>query len=41
MAHKALQQCLFDVDWGELDYLMVISRQAPVTFTSTLRKRFR
>src|SRR5437879_9444018 len=23
MAHKALQQCLFDVDWGELDYLMV------------------
>jgi len=23
MAHKALQQCLFDVDWGELDYLLV------------------
>jgi ATP-binding protein involved in chromosome partitioning len=23
MAHKALQQCLFDVEWGELDYLMV------------------
>lgn len=23
MAHKALQQCLFDVDWGQLDYLMV------------------
>jgi len=23
MAHKALQQCLFDTDWGELDYLMV------------------
>jgi ATP-binding protein involved in chromosome partitioning len=23
MAHKALQQCLFDSDWGELDYLMV------------------
>src|SRR5215510_14472083 len=23
MAHKALQQCLFDVDWGELDYLIV------------------
>ncbi len=23
MAHKALQQCLFDVDWGELDYLVV------------------
>ena len=23
MAHKALQQCLFDVDWGELDYLMI------------------
>lgn len=23
MAHKALQQCLFEVNWGELDYLMV------------------
>lgn len=23
MAHKALQQCLFDVAWGELDYLFV------------------
>jgi ATP-binding protein involved in chromosome partitioning len=23
MAHKALQQCLFDSDWGELDYLIV------------------
>jgi ATP-binding protein involved in chromosome partitioning len=23
MAHKAFQQCLFDVDWGELDYLIV------------------
>jgi ATP-binding protein involved in chromosome partitioning len=23
MAHKALQQCLFDTDWGELDYLVV------------------
>jgi ATP-binding protein involved in chromosome partitioning len=23
MAHKALQQCLFDVDWGELYYLVV------------------
>jgi ATP-binding protein involved in chromosome partitioning len=23
MAHKALQQCLFDTDWGELDYLIV------------------
>lgn len=23
MAHKAFQQCLFDVDWGELDYLVV------------------
>src|SRR5438105_485912 len=23
MAHKALQQCLFDVDWGELDYLII------------------
>jgi ATP-binding protein involved in chromosome partitioning len=23
MAHKALQQCLFDVEWGELDYLIV------------------
>ncbi len=23
MAHKALQQCLFGVDWGELDYLIV------------------
>jgi ATP-binding protein involved in chromosome partitioning len=23
MAHKALQQCLFDVDWGELDYLVI------------------
>ena len=23
MAHKALQQTLFDTDWGELDYLMV------------------
>jgi ATP-binding protein involved in chromosome partitioning len=23
MAHKALQQCLFDVDWGEVDYLIV------------------
>lgn len=23
MAHKALEQCLFDVNWGELDYLFV------------------
>jgi ATP-binding protein involved in chromosome partitioning len=23
MAHRALQQCLFDVDWGDLDYLIV------------------
>jgi ATP-binding protein involved in chromosome partitioning len=23
MAHRALQQCLFDVEWGELDYLIV------------------
>lgn len=23
MAHKAFQQCLFDVAWGELDYLVV------------------
>ncbi len=23
MAHKAFQQCLFDVNWGELDYLVV------------------
>jgi ATP-binding protein involved in chromosome partitioning len=23
MAHKALQQCLFGVEWGELDYLVV------------------
>jgi ATP-binding protein involved in chromosome partitioning len=23
MAHKALQQCLFDTEWGELDYLLV------------------
>lgn len=23
MAHKALEQCLFDVNWGELDYLLV------------------
>lgn len=23
MAHKALSQCLFQVDWGELDYLIV------------------
>src|SRR5262249_30033712 len=23
MAHKSLQQCLFDTDWGELDYLVV------------------
>jgi ATP-binding protein involved in chromosome partitioning len=23
MAHKALQQCLFETDWGELDYLIV------------------
>ena len=23
MAHKAFQQCLFDVDWGELDYLLI------------------
>jgi len=23
MAHKALQQCLSDVEWGELDYLVV------------------
>jgi ATP-binding protein involved in chromosome partitioning len=23
MAHKALDQCLFDVNWGELDYLFV------------------
>jgi ATP-binding protein involved in chromosome partitioning len=23
MAHRALQQCLFDVEWGNLDYLIV------------------
>ena len=23
MAHRALQQCLFDVEWGDLDYLIV------------------
>ncbi len=23
MAHKAISQCLFDVDWGQLDYLLV------------------
>jgi ATP-binding protein involved in chromosome partitioning len=23
MAHKAFQQCLFDTEWGELDYLIV------------------
>ena len=23
MAHKAFQQCLFDVEWGELDYLFI------------------
>jgi ATP-binding protein involved in chromosome partitioning len=23
MAHRALQQCLFDVEWGDLDYLVV------------------
>jgi ATP-binding protein involved in chromosome partitioning len=23
MAHRALQQCLFDVEWGSLDYLVV------------------
>jgi ATP-binding protein involved in chromosome partitioning len=23
MAHRALQQCLFDVEWGQLDYLVV------------------
>ncbi|MBI3988882.1 MAG: Mrp/NBP35 family ATP-binding protein [candidate division NC10 bacterium] len=23
MAHKALEQCLFSVEWGELDYLLV------------------
>lgn len=23
MAHKAFQQCLFDVEWGELDYLII------------------
>src|SRR5437867_3166556 len=23
MAHRALQQCLFDVEWGDLDYLLV------------------
>lgn len=23
MAHKALQQCLFETEWGELDYLVV------------------
>lgn len=23
MAHKAFQQCLFDVNWGDLDYLIV------------------
>jgi ATP-binding protein involved in chromosome partitioning len=43
MAHRALQQCLFDVDWGELDYLLVdlppgtgdvhltLAQQVPVT----------
>jgi ATP-binding protein involved in chromosome partitioning len=43
MAHRALQQCLFDVEWGALDYLIIdlppgtgdihltLAQQVPVT----------
>ena len=32
MLHKALQQFLEDVDWGELDYLLIDLPPAPATF---------
>src|SRR5438876_12089330 len=47
MAHKALQECMFDVEWGELDYLIVdlppgtcdvhltIAQAVPITGSAT------